>query len=143
MTFSANKLHPLEIEDARAAAFRASELQRGVEDSIREHSRGWAAAERAYRQRLAERILEYKAAGNAITACEVIAKGQKDVADLRYARDIARGMFEATKQEAFRRGADRADVHQLLEWSMKRELRVDTQPSDWSGREVVGAGRAV
>lgn len=131
MTVAENKLHPLEIEDARAAAHSASELQRAVEDRMRESGRALAEAERAYRKRLTERIVQLKAEGTAITACEGIAKGETDVADLRYKRDIAKAMMEAVRQEAFRRGADRADVGRLLDWSMKRDLRVDSPPVEY------------
>lgn len=133
-----NTLHPLEIEDARLAAYRASELQRGVEDRMREASRDLAEAERAYRKRLSQRILELRADGHAITACGDIARGETEVANLRYERDVKAGMFEAVKQEAFRRGSDRRDIDTLLNWSMKRDLRVDTPPADWSrtGEEV-------
>jgi hypothetical protein len=128
MSFGPNVLSPLQIEDAREAAHRASELQRAVEDRIRETSRALAEAERSYRKLLSERILRLKADGNAITACETIAKGMPDVADLRYARDLARGIHDASRQEAFRRGADRADVGRLLEWSRARDLRTDAEP---------------
>lgn len=140
MTLGTNTLHPLAIEDAREAAHQASELQRGVEDRMREHSRALAEAERAYRKRLAERILAMKADGVAVTACETIAKGEKDVADLRYQRDVAQGIFEATRQEAFRRGADRADVGRLLDWSRARDLRTDTPPGEYP--TAIGARRA-
>lgn len=134
----ANALHPLQIEDARDAAFRASELQRYVEDSLKRASSELADAEREYRKALATKILELRDAGNAITACEQIAKGDDHVADLRHARDIAGGVWEATRQEAFRRGADRKDVGRLLDWSMARDLRTDTPPADWRGQPVHG-----
>lgn len=131
MTVGENKFHPLEIEDARSAAHQASELQRGVEDRMREAGRELAEAERAYRKRLTERIVQLKAEGVAVTACETIAKGEADVAELRYRRDIKKGMLEAVRQEAYRRGADRADVGRLLDWSMKRDLRVDAEPPQY------------
>lgn len=133
-----NKLHPLVIEDARDAAFRASELQREVEERLRQTSKALAEAERGYRKRLTERILALKAEGNAITMCGEVARGEKDVADLRYARDVAAGVFEAAKQEAFRRGADRRDVNQLLVWSQARDLRTDPVPM--GELETYGAG---
>ena len=119
----ANTLHPLEISDARDAAFRASELQRQVEDDLRRDSRALADAEREYRKALATKIITLRDAGNAITACETIAKGDEHVADLRHARDLAAGVWEATRQQAFRRGADRRAVEELLVWSRARDLR--------------------
>lgn len=132
MTLAANTLHPLEIEDARQAAHRASEVQREVEDRIKSASRGLAEAERQYRLKLTERILHLHAQdGLAITMCGEVARGEKPVADLRFKRDVAKGVLEAAQQQAFRRGADRRDLHTLIDWSMRRDLRIDTPPADF------------
>lgn len=141
MTLGTNQLHPLEIEDARDAAHRASELQREVEDRMRSAARELAEAERVYRKKLSERILALRAEGVAATTCSEIARGEKDVADLRYERDVKAGVLEAAKQEAFRRGADRRDIDTLLNWSMRRELRVDTEPTGRQQSEPIGSGR--
>lgn len=134
-----NKIHPLQIEDAREAAFRASELQREVEDAIRDASRNLAEAERQYRAKLSERILHHNANGGvAWTTCSDVARGEKEVSDLRYARDVAAGVLEATQQQAFRRGADRRDLDTLLNWSMRRDLRTDTPPADWEQQQGHG-----
>jgi hypothetical protein len=135
----ANQLHPLEIESAREAAHKASEKQRDVEDELRQASRDLAAAERAYRRKLSERMVELKAAGLAITACADVARGEPEVSDLRYERDVAEGVLEAMRQQAFRRGADRKDVHQLLVWSERRDLRTDAPPAQEP--TPIGAGR--
>lgn len=126
------RLHPLEIPDARAAAFRASELQREVEDEIRVKGRALADAERDYRRKLTTRMLLLHAGGKgmAITAVESVARGEEEVSALRHARDIARANLEAAQQQAFRRGADRKDVQTLLNWSMHRDLRTDTPPPE-------------
>lgn len=129
MSFGPNQLSPLEIEDARAAAHKASEKQREVEDRLRQTSRDLAEAERVYREALSKKILELRI-DNAITACSEIARGDKHVAKLRFQRDVAAGIFEAAKQEAFRRGADRKDVHELLRWSEARDLRTDVEPPE-------------
>jgi hypothetical protein len=127
-----NTISPLEIADARQAAHKASELQRGVEDGIRNASRNLAEAERQYRLALAKEILRLKAQdGVAWTACEHIARGEPKVADLRYARDVAKGVLEAASQQAFRYGADRRDLHRLIEWSQRRDLRTDAPPEQW------------
>jgi hypothetical protein len=60
MELADNKLHPLEIQDARTAAHRASELQREVEDQIKRDARALADAERAYRKALSVRIVELR-----------------------------------------------------------------------------------
>jgi hypothetical protein len=127
-----NTISPLEIADARAAAHKASELQRGVEDGIRDASRKLAESERQYRLALAKEILRLKAQEEvAWTACEQIARGEGKVANLRYERDVAKGVLEAAQQQAFRYGADRRDLHRLIEWSQRRDLRTNTPPVDW------------
>lgn len=137
-----NKLHPLQIEDAREAAHEASKKQREVEDAIRDASRNLAEAERQYRLKLTERILHLHAQdGVAWTMCGEIARGEKAVADLRYARDVAKGILEAALQQGFRRGADRKDVHRLLAWSEGREMRTDVEPMNWSRQTTYGTGR--
>lgn len=140
MTLGENTIQPLEIQDARMAEHEASRLQAGVEDRMREASKDLAEKERAYRQLLSERILKLKAGGAAITACETIAKGEPEVANLRYARDVAKGIWEATRQESFRRGADRAAVGRLVDWSMRRDLRTDAPPAQLQA--AIGSVRA-
>lgn len=140
--FGDNRLHPLQIASARDAAFRASELQREVEDELRTKGRELADAERDYRRALSTEILRLHAGGKglAITTCADVARGDDDVSELRHAYKIATANFEATKQQAFRRGSDRRDVDTLLNWSMKRDLRTDTPPPGWDRQtgEVIG-----
>lgn len=127
-----NTISPLEIADARDAAHKASELQRGVEDRIRDASRELAEAERQYRLKLTERILHLHAQdGLAITMCGEVARGESAVATLRFKRDVAKGVLEAAQQQAYRYAADRRDLHRLIEWSQRRDLRTDTPPADW------------
>lgn len=132
-----NKLSPLEIADARTAAHRASELQRDVEDEIRTKSRALATAEQHYREALAKKILELRAGEDkaAWTTCADVARGDKHVARLRFDRDVAEGVLDAARQQAFRRGADRKDIDTLLRWSMARDLRTDTPPAEWADRQ--------
>lgn len=129
MSFGDNQLHPLQIEDARQAAYQASENQRAVEDMVRNASKDLAEAERLYRKKLTTRMLILHADdGVAWTAAESVARGEKEIADLRYGRDVKEGVLEAARQQAFRRGADRRDLDTLLNWSMRRDLRGDTPP---------------
>jgi hypothetical protein len=141
MKVADNKLtHPLEIADAREAAHRASELQREVEDAIKAASRDLAEAERRYRKALAEKIVTAHADdGIAWTTCADVARGDKAVADLRYARDVAEGVLDAMRQQAFRRGSDRRDLDTLLNWSMHRDLRTDAPPAEGSVRSIGAA----
>lgn len=141
MSLGANTLHPLQIEDARNAAYEASKRQKDVEQAITDASKKFAEAERQYRLKLTERILHLHAQDQvAWTACGEIARGEKEVADLRYARDVAKGVLDAAEQQAFRRGADRKDVHQFLVWSERRDFHMDSPPPNVNPRtgEVTG-----
>jgi hypothetical protein len=129
MTLGANTLHPLQIEDAREAAYRASELQKAVEDDLRDAGRELAEAERVYRIKLLTTIKDlHDGLGVGWSSCESMAKGDDDVAKLRKARDDAKFKVEVIQQQAFRRGADRKDVGRLLDWSQARDLRSDAEP---------------
>lgn len=144
-SFGDNTLQPFAIPDAREAAHKASENQRTVEDQLRQASRDLADAERFYRGKLTLRILHLHAVEQvAWTACETIAKGEKEVADLRFKRDVAKGVLEAAQQQAFRHAADRRDLSRFIEWSMRRELRIDSPPADWDREtgEIRPLGRA-
>lgn len=72
-------------------------------------------------------LLENHADGKAWTVCGDLARGEPRVAALRRDRDVAEGVLEATKQAAFRRGADRRDLSRLVEWSQRRDLADDHQ----------------
>lgn len=129
-----NTISPLDIPDAREAAHKASELQREVENGIRRASRNLAEAERQYRLKLTTRILHLHAQDKlAITMCGEVARGESEVADLRYKRDVAKGVLEAAQQQAYRYAADRRDLDTLLNWSRARDLRTDTPPPGWDG----------
>lgn len=132
MALGENTISPLEIADARQAAHRASEVQREVEEMLRRASADLAEKERRYREKLSLRMVELHAEdGIAWTACGDIARGEEATAKLRYERDVAEGVLEAVRQQAFRRGADRRDLDTLLDWSKRRDLRVDTPPPDF------------
>lgn len=133
-----NVISPLQIADAREAAYKASELQRKVEEDLKEASRDLAECERLYRMELSKRILELRAGNGDVpalpaTVCKDVAGGEAEVARLRQDRDIAAGLFEAMKQAAFRRGADRRDLDTLLNWSMRRDLATQVPPPGFEG----------
>lgn len=132
MSLGDNTISPLQIPDARDAAFKASELQKQVEDEIRVASRNLANCERLYREALAKKILDLRSKPDAPawTTCADVARGDVHVAKLKFERDVAEGVLEAMRQQAYRRGSDRRDLDTLLTWSMRRDLRVDAEPSD-------------
>lgn len=113
---------PYDFQEARAAERAASLAQKAAEDFIKDSYRQHAEAERAYRKRLAERIIELRAEGHAITIAKDLARGDKQVADLNYASMVADGVKEAAAQAAWRHSKDRDAVQRFVEWSMRRDL---------------------
>lgn len=120
---SRHDLTPFDIAEAREAARLASARQAGAETAMREAYTALAEAERSYRVALAkERTRQHAENGVAWTATDDVARGEKHVADLRYARDIAKGVAEAASSALWRHTADRRDVTQFIRWSLQREL---------------------
>lgn len=111
--------HPYSFGEAKAAIERASRAQKDSEQTLRDTYANYAAAERAYRQALAEEIVKLHAEGVAWSSTSDLARGDKRVADLRYARDVAEGMKDAASQVAFRHAADRRELEQLVDWSRR------------------------
>lgn len=119
---------PWTFDEARKAANLASAQQKGAEQALREAAAKLAEAERAYRMALAQTITRLRADGLAATTCADVARGTKEVADLRWARDVAQGVRDAAEQAAWRHSADRKDVTAFASWSARRELAEHGQP---------------
>lgn len=120
---------PYDWAAAQAAQAKASERQRQSEQFVIDSWKRYAEAERAYREALATRIVALKAEGTAVTACADIARGEKSVAALKHARDVAEGVREAAGQAAWRASADRRAEQSFLEWSLRRDLAEGFHPS--------------
>jgi hypothetical protein len=116
---------PFDVADARRATKIARDLQANVEENIRDNSGTLALAEKVYRLALAKRMAEFKAEGVAWTSAGDMARGDQHVADLRYKRDVAKGVMKATDQAAFRCGSDRRSLDRLIDWSQRRDLADD------------------
>lgn len=113
---------PWTFDEARATLVRCSQQQEHAERFVKDSYRDYAQAEEAYRLALAKRITELRAEGESVTLAADLARGDKHVAGLRMKRDIAEGVVEAAKQQAYRRTADRKDAQALATWSMRREM---------------------
>ncbi len=128
-------------EDARAAARAASTVGALAEQDRIRAAEALAEAEREYRKALAVAITDKHGAGVAWTVCADLARGEPNVADLRFGRDVARGVLDAAEQRAFRLQADRRSLHALTEWSMRQALALSPPvPEPQVG--VVGGRRA-
>ena len=86
---------PYDFGEARQAAYKFQFAQLDGERALRDASNQLAQAERAYRVELAKEMVRQHAAGVAWTACQALARGNEHVAQLRYERDVAKGVFEA------------------------------------------------
>lgn len=113
---------PWDFDQARAESLAAEQEQRRVESEVTLAFREYAKAERLYRVALARRIWELKRDGIAVTACENLAKGDPAIAALKEERDSKEGLKETAKVAAWRVNADRHDVRDFIQWSMRRDL---------------------
>lgn len=110
---------PYDFNEAREAVREASQAMKAAEQNRRDASERLASAERAYRMALARKIVEEHADGVAWTVAQDVARGDKTVADLRYARDVAKGVLDAAETVAWRHTADRRDLSALIDWSKR------------------------
>jgi len=120
---------PWDFARAVEAGRTASARQRDAEQAVRDASEDLADKERLYRVALAQQIVQQHANGAAWTVAQDLARGHDPVAELRYHRDVAKGVLEAAEQSAWRHTADRKDVQEFLDWS-KRASFLDTIPVD-------------
>lgn len=122
----------LDIVGARQAEHKASANQQAAEEQLRDAWAEFGLAERAYRVELAKKMTQLHGTGVAWTACRDLALGDERVAELRYERDMQRGVREACEQAAYRLGADRRALGRLVEWSQRIDIRsggVGEQPA--------------
>lgn len=108
---------PYDFDQARNTAHKFQSAQIAGEEALRDASEKLATAERLYRKALAVAIVELHADGVAWTVCQDLARGDQKVADLRYARDVAKGVFEAAQSATWRHTANRKDCLELIVWS--------------------------
>lgn len=123
---------PYDFAEAKAAIERASVAQRNAEQQIREAYAAYGEAERAYRKALAVRITELRAEGVPATVCLDLAKGSKQIADLRYRRDVCDGVKEAACSAVWRHTADRRELEQLVSWSLRVAPDGQVEEPQWS-----------
>ena len=122
--------HPLEIDDARRAGHRMSQLRQQAEKDYTAALIDKAETEATYRKALSEAFVRLRDAGVAGGAAEIQAKG--DVVQSSKERDIAEGMAKAAEQRLKSLAEDRATLHRLVEWSMRVQLASEQQQPTWS-----------
>lgn len=130
---------PWDINEARFNLHAASAQQQSHQERQREAVRAAARAEQVYRVARARRTAELRDQGHAASLCDTLARGDEQIAMLRRAADEADGDREIAIQEGWRLHANRRDVEQLAQWSMRRELAEhggDDPRLHWAGREA-------
>jgi len=110
-----------------------SAAQEVAEAETRRAYAQFAEAERVYRKALAEKIVRLRAEGAAATTAADLARGEAQVAELRYRRDVAEGIVEAAKQAGWRLQANRRDGHEFIDWSKRRDLAEGAGQPQWTG----------
>lgn len=130
--------HPYDFAEARAQANAASVRTQQAEDFFKQCAREYAQKEAAYRQALAEKIVELRAAGQPTTLAGDLARGDKAVSHLKRERDIAEGMKDASLQSLWRLAADRRDLGRFIDWSMRAAFR-DESPREQDFEPAIGA----
>lgn len=107
--------HPLDMEDARGAARAFGEMRRSARAMLETAVEAHAEAEREYRRGRARAYVTVEAK----TAGERDSKVDDMAADLRYVRDVKKGLVDAAKEKLAEVDGERASFHRLLEWSMR------------------------
>lgn len=67
-------------------------------DALNENGKRLANAEREYRIALAKKLLQLKDEKCPVTLSQDLARGDKDIADLRFNRDVADANYKATQE---------------------------------------------
>ena len=133
---------PYDFREAKDACARASRAQIEAERDLAQAAQDHAAKEQAFRVALAKQIVTLHDEGLAWTVCQDVARGDKDVARLRYERDVAHGVLEAQQQRAWRHTADRKDVLELVRWSARVSPDGQYDPPLGSNVSVIGGRRS-
>ena len=127
---------PWEIEQARDVLAHASTQQHDHQDVIRDAVKRAARADQLYRVARARKAGQLRDAGKPAVMCDTLARGDEEVAALKYDADVAEGDREVAVQEGWRLHANRKDSQELAEWSKRRDLaefhgrNPEIEPSD-------------
>jgi hypothetical protein len=89
-----NSIEPTEVTQALYSTSKRLDKGSYV---ITSKAKEYAQAEKDYRIKLAEEITTLKASGTPVTLIKELAKGNKDVADAKFNRDLAEGTFKASR----------------------------------------------
>lgn len=126
---------PFTFGEAKERVNAAKAQQTVAEGNVREAFKTFGQARRAYQTALAQKILEFRSNKVAATICAELARGDEHVADLRFKKDVAEGVMEAARAAVWRHTADRRELEQLVDWSLRREMAEGYgQQPQWTGQ---------
>jgi hypothetical protein len=108
---------PWDFADAYAAYRSASQAQANAEKGVIAAATQYAAKEQAYRMALAKKIMQCKAEGASWSAAQDLARGDREVSQLRYERDVQAGVKLAAEEAVWRAKDDRKDAGRFIDWS--------------------------
>lgn len=105
--------------DPITEVWRRSEMLEAALKETKSRGRAMAESERAYRVKLAERILILRESGYPATLIGDLARGDKEVADLKFERDCAEVVYENAKEAvlAYKKQIDVLREQIEREWS--------------------------
>lgn len=66
--------------------------------SMRRRAEAKAEAERKYRVALAQKILQEREAGTPVTIINDVCRGSKEIAQLRFDRDVAESLYDTARE---------------------------------------------
>ena len=119
---------PYSWDEAREKVNEAKAAQAEAEKRVREAWADLAEKRRTYQVALAEKITTLRGGGMAATTCGDVARGDENVAQLRFERDVQEGVVESAKAALWRLSADRRALEQLVQWSLRADFANDGAP---------------
>lgn len=131
-------VRPYDYAGAKRAHARASRDMTDSEGRRKKAAKDLAEKEREYRKGLAVKMVALHAEGVGWSTTETLAKGDEHVAQLRYERDVAKGVLDAAEQEAWKHTANRRGLDALVDWS-KRVAPLGDEPEPNGAPKVYGA----
>jgi hypothetical protein len=114
---------PLDLDDGRRAAARLARQCRDAVDALDRAVQSHAQAELTYRKAHAAKLVELRSEAIPATLCQDLSKGDPKVGQLKYERDLAKGIIDVSRERLRQLDGERASLRQLLEWSQKFEAR--------------------
>ena len=87
----------MELQQVNELLLRDVESIRSILKSLKDLAKDYALAEKDYQIAKSRAVLELKAAGQAATLIPDIVRGKDNVADLRFARDVAKEVYHVNK----------------------------------------------